>query len=36
VAAVSVNRVLVTLGRGLRTKVADGDRAMIVKASAGG
>ena len=36
VAAVSVNGVLVTHGRGLRTKVADGDRVMFVKASAGG
>lgn len=36
VAAVSVNGVLVTHGRGLRTAVADGDRVMFVKASAGG
>jgi molybdopterin converting factor small subunit len=36
VAAVSVNGVLVTHGRGLGTKVADGDRVMFVKASAGG
>ena len=36
VAVVSVNGVLVTHGRGLRTKVADGDRVMFVKASAGG
>jgi molybdopterin converting factor small subunit len=36
VAAVSVNGVLVTHRRGLRTPVADGDRVMFVKASAGG
>ena len=36
VAAVSVNGVLVTHGRGLRTAVADGDRVMFVKAAAGG
>jgi molybdopterin converting factor small subunit len=36
VAAVSVNGVLVTHGRGLRTRLADGDRVMFVKASAGG
>ena len=36
VAAVSVNGVLVTHRRGLRTAVADGDRVMFVKASAGG
>ena len=36
VAAVSVNGVLVTHGRGLRTAVADGDLVMFVKASAGG
>jgi molybdopterin converting factor small subunit len=36
VAAVSVNGVLVTHGRGLRTAVADGDRVMFVNASAGG
>jgi molybdopterin converting factor small subunit len=36
VAAVAVNGVRVTHGRGLRTKVADGDRVMFVKASAGG
>ena len=35
-AAVSVNGVLVTHRRGLRTAVADGDRVMFVKASAGG
>ena len=35
-AAVSVNGVLVTHGRGLRTPLADGDRVMFVKASAGG
>ena len=35
-AAVSVNGVLVTHGRGLRTAVADGDLVMFVKASAGG
>ena len=36
VAAVSVNGVLASHGRGLRTPVADGDRVMFVKASAGG
>ena len=36
VAAVSVNGVLVTHRRGLRTSVADGDRVMFVKAAAGG
>jgi molybdopterin converting factor small subunit len=36
VAAVSVNGVLVTHGRGLRTALANGDRVMFVKASAGG
>ena len=36
VAAVSVNGVLVTHGRGLRTRLADGDRVMFVQASAGG
>ncbi len=36
VAAVSVNGVLVTHRRGMRTAVADGDRVMFVKASAGG
>jgi molybdopterin converting factor small subunit len=36
VAAVSVNGVLVTHGRGLRTALTDGDRVMFVKASAGG
>ena len=36
VAAVSVNGVLATHRRGLRTAVADGDRVMFVKASAGG
>ena len=35
-AAVSVNGVLVTHARGLRTPVADGDRVMFVKAAAGG
>ena len=35
-AAVAVNGVLVTHGRGLRTAVADGDRVMFVQASAGG
>ena len=35
-AAVSINGVLVTHRRGLRTAVADGDRVMFVKASAGG
>ena len=36
VAAVSVNGVLATHRRGLRTPVADGDRVMFVKAAAGG
>ena len=36
VATVSVNGVLVTHRRGMRTAVADGDRVMFVKASAGG
>jgi molybdopterin converting factor small subunit len=36
VAAVAVNGVLVTHGRGLQTAVTDGDRVMFVKASAGG
>jgi molybdopterin converting factor small subunit len=36
VAAVSVNGVLATHRRGLRTAVADGDRVMFVKAAAGG
>lgn len=36
VAAVSVNGVLASHRRGLRTPVADGDRVMFVKASAGG
>jgi molybdopterin converting factor small subunit len=36
VAAVSVNGGLMTHRRGLRTPVADGDRVMFVKASAGG
>lgn len=36
VAAVSVNGVLATHARGRRTRVADGDRVMFVKASAGG
>jgi molybdopterin converting factor small subunit len=36
VAAVSVNGVLATHRRGLRTAVADGDLVMFVKASAGG
>jgi molybdopterin converting factor small subunit len=36
VAAVSVNGVLATHRRGLRTRVADGDRVMFVKAAAGG
>jgi molybdopterin converting factor small subunit len=36
VAAVSVNGVLTAHRRGLRTVVADGDRVMFVKASAGG
>jgi len=36
VAAVAVNGVLVTHGRGLRTAVADGDLVTFVKASAGG
>lgn len=36
VAAVSVNGVLVTYRRGMRTAVADGDRVMFVKAAAGG
>jgi molybdopterin converting factor small subunit len=36
VAAVSVNGVLVTHGRGLRTRLGDGDRVMFVTASAGG
>jgi len=35
-AAVSVNGVLVTHRRGMRTPVADGDRVMFVTASAGG
>ena len=35
-AAVSVNGVLASHRRGLRTPVADGDRVMFVKASAGG
>lgn len=36
VAAVAVNGVLVTHGRRMRTALADGDRVMFVKASAGG
>ena len=36
VAAVSVNGVLASHRRGMRTPVADGDRVMFVKASAGG
>ena len=36
VATVSVNGVLVTHRRDMRTAVADGDRVMFVKASAGG
>jgi len=36
VAALAVNGVLATHRRGLRTPVADGDRVMFVKASAGG
>lgn len=36
VAAVSVNGVLASHRRGLRTPVADGDRVMFVKAAAGG
>jgi len=36
VAAVSVNGVLASHRRGLRTPVADGDRIMFVKSSAGG
>jgi len=36
VAAVSVNGVLATHRRGMRTRVADGDRVMFVKAAAGG
>jgi molybdopterin converting factor small subunit len=36
VAAVSVNGVLASHRRGGRTPVADGDRVMFVKASAGG
>jgi molybdopterin converting factor small subunit len=36
VAAVAVNGVLVTHGRGLRTAVTDGDLVTFVKASAGG
>ena len=36
VAAVSVNGVLASHRRGIRTPVADGDRVMFVKASAGG
>jgi molybdopterin converting factor small subunit len=35
-AAVAVNGVLASHRRGLRTPVADGDRVMFVKASAGG
>jgi molybdopterin converting factor small subunit len=35
-AAVSVNGVLASHRRGMRTPVADGDRVMFVKASAGG
>ena len=35
-AAVSVNGVLVTHGRGLRTRLSDGDRVSFVRASAGG
>lgn len=36
VTAVAVNGVLVTHGRGLRTRVADGDTVMFIKAAAGG
>lgn len=36
VTAVAVNGMLVTHGRGLRTKVADGDTVMFIKAAAGG
>lgn len=36
VAAVAVNGVLATHRRGLRTRLADGDRVVFVKASAGG